>query len=115
MKDPVAAEKLGKQFLYTKLARCAPGRRGGRARSSARRAGGWPKRAALALPGARTTLTAACPGPRCSIPSRYAHAQSEVEAAKQVWARRSELQLSEVRAAAAWGVAPARAVHCSML
>jgi hypothetical protein len=23
VKDPVAAEKLGKQFLYTKLARCA--------------------------------------------------------------------------------------------
>ena len=26
VKDPVAAEKLGKQFIYTKLARCAPGR-----------------------------------------------------------------------------------------
>ena len=89
-------------------------RRGRRVSSSARRAGGWPKRAAWALPYVCTTLTAARPGPRCSIPSRYAHAQSELEAAKQVWARRSELQLSEVRAAEGWGVAPAGCVHCAV-
>jgi hypothetical protein len=43
----------------------------------------------------------ACVAPRrgCSIPQRYAHAQTELQAAKQVWARRSELPLSEVRAA----------------
>jgi hypothetical protein len=46
------------------------------------------------------TLTAPALAPFAgrSIPQRYAHAQTELAAAKQVWARRSELPLSEVRA-----------------
>jgi hypothetical protein len=36
VKDPVAAEKLGKQFLYTKLARRAPGHTAAGARGRAR-------------------------------------------------------------------------------
>ena len=38
-----------------------------------------------------------------SIPQRYAAVQAEVQGAKRVWARRSELPLSEVGLYAAFG------------
>lgn len=45
---------------------------------------------------ARVTLTILPGMSTPSIPQRYVHAQSELEAVKQVWAKRSELPLSEV-------------------
>lgn len=75
----MAAEKLGKQFIFTNLSRRGLGgpcvREGGTLREGNSRPA----------------------SPSCRIPTHLQQAQAEYEVAKQVWAKRSELPLSQVR------------------
>lgn len=79
--DPVAAQKLGRQWVFTTLARR------GRRRFPALRSRQQPRQLTL----------------HDSLPAKAAHAEAELAAARKVWERRSELPLAEVALYAAFG------------
>lgn len=116
VKDPEAVDKLGRQLVFSNLAKCvqparAPSPHDPRARAIT--LGRTPARAGNREPRARgddarhpvwtrSCLTAATPPPRFlptafRLPAMVEGAQGEIKVVQQKWANRMELPMTEVR------------------